>query len=96
MNYKLIITNHKIYKEVELPDTINKVNIGTSKGCEVRLQREDFFEDFTVTLLKINDQWVWNSTDNIYICVDIVRYDFGSRNSGTFIHPHIQRTVGTE
>lgn len=73
MNYKLIITNHKIYKEVELPDTINKVNIGTSKGCEVRLQREDFFEDFTVTLLKINDQWVWNSTDNIYICVDSIR-----------------------
>ena len=73
MNYKLIISNYKVYREIELTDTVNQINIGTVKGCEIRLRREDFFEDFTITLLKINGQWSFNSTDNIYISVDGIR-----------------------
>ena len=73
MNYKLIITNQTIYKEIELSETLQKITIGTTKMCEVRLQREDFFEDFSITLLKINGYWTWNSSDNIYISADSIR-----------------------
>ena len=73
MNYKLIISNQTIYKEIELLETLQKITIGTTKMCEVRLQREDFFEDFSITLLKINGYWTWNSSDNIYISADSIR-----------------------
>ena len=48
--YKLIITNNRIYKEVELPPETKLLKIGSVKGCEIRFAKDLFFEDIQVTL----------------------------------------------
>lgn len=40
--YKIIIYNKKIYREIELPETVSKYKIGTTIDCDYRLYRDCF------------------------------------------------------
>ena len=55
--YKIIIYNKKIYREIELPETVSKYKIGTTIDCDYRLYRDCFFDDIVLNLQKINSQW---------------------------------------
>ncbi|CDA41922.1 putative uncharacterized protein [Lachnospira eligens CAG:72] len=65
--YKIIIYNKKIYREIELPETVSKYKIGTTIDCDYRLYRDCFFDDIVLNLQKINSQWNLMCSDNLYI-----------------------------
>ena len=68
--YKLIITNNRIYKEVELPPETKLLKIGSVKGCEIRFAKDLFFEDIQVTLERAEENWFISCADNLYISAD--------------------------
>ena len=42
--YRIIISNKRIYKEIQLAADMTGLYIGTVKGCEIRFSKELFFE----------------------------------------------------
>lgn len=65
--YKLTIFSKNIYQEIELlPDT-KQLRLGTTLSCDVRLRRELFFEEFEIELVKNNEVWNIQATENIYL-----------------------------
>jgi S-DNA-T family DNA segregation ATPase FtsK/SpoIIIE len=66
-NYKILLTNKKIYKEVELADTLESLRVGTGAECDVRLRKDLFFEQFDIDFYVENDRWHVRCSDNIYI-----------------------------
>lgn len=71
--YKLIITGRNLYKEIELEGETNQLKIGTDVSCDVRLQREDFFEKIELLLIKRDVSWVVICCDNLYMTIGDVR-----------------------
>lgn len=65
--YKLILSNKWIYREIELPEEGDSIQIGTQKGCSMRFSREYFFDDFVLLLEFIDERWVLTCTDTVYI-----------------------------
>jgi hypothetical protein len=52
-NYKIIIYGKKVYREYELEhDSDTSIKVGTSKGCNIRFNKENFFGDFSFEFLK--------------------------------------------
>lgn len=44
-NYKIIIYGKKVYREYELEhDSDDSIKVGTSKGCNIRFNKENFLE----------------------------------------------------
>lgn len=68
--YKIILANKRIYKEVELPLDNDHLTIGTTKSCDVRFNRDIFFEDFELTFDSNQEFWSLSCNDNIYISSD--------------------------
>lgn len=67
MNYKLTIFGNNIYREVELPeDMMETMLIGTTPACQVRFNREHFFDDFEIRLDKQGDTIRLGCQKNIY------------------------------
>lgn len=62
--YKLTIFNKNLYKEVELSSEMTKVKIGTTVGCDIRLQK--YFDDFEMVLEQQNGEWIITASDSIY------------------------------
>ena len=53
-NYKIIIYGKKVYREYELEhDSDDSIKVGTSKGCNIRFNKENFFGDFSFEFLNI-------------------------------------------
>ncbi len=71
--YKLIITGKKLYKEVELAGELNQLKIGTKAGCDVRLQREAFFEAIELLFIKKDTSWIVICPDNLYMTLGDAR-----------------------
>ena len=70
-NYKIIIYGKKVYREYELEhDSDASIKVGTSKGCNIRFNKENFFGDFSFEFLKSNDTWIVNSLDGVYFTED--------------------------
>ena len=70
-NYKIIIYGKKVYREYELEhDSDTSIKVGTSKGCNIRFNKENFFGDFSFEFLKSNDTWIVNSLDGVYFTED--------------------------
>ena len=70
-NYKIIIYGKKVYREYELEhDSDASIKVGTSKGCNIRFNKENFFRDFSFEFLKSNDTWIVNSLDGVYFTED--------------------------
>lgn len=67
MNYKLTIFGNNIYREVELSENASdEMLIGTTPACQVRFNREHFFDDFEIRLIKDVDQIRLGCQKNIY------------------------------
>ena len=67
MNYKLTIFGNNVYKEVELlGDMTQEMLIGTTSACQVRFNREHFFEDFEIRLERKQDTFRLGCQQNIY------------------------------
>ena len=65
--YKLILSNKWIYREIELPEEGDSIQIGTQKGCSMRFSREYFFDDFVLHLEYVDDRWILACTETVYI-----------------------------
>jgi S-DNA-T family DNA segregation ATPase FtsK/SpoIIIE len=69
--YKLIISNKKIFKEIELYNEYKtSIKAGTTKNCDVRFNKDDFFTEFEITFDYLNGYWQVCCDDNIYITSD--------------------------
>lgn len=67
MEYKLTIFGSGLYREVELSEYPgSKIKIGTTTACQVRFNREHFFDDFEMTLTGEAMMWTLSCTENIY------------------------------
>lgn len=65
--YKIILSRKKLYKEIELPEDLHKLIIGTALNCDVRLRKGLFFEDFELSLYCENDEWKIVCSENVYM-----------------------------
>jgi len=68
--YKIIVSNKKIYKEIELSSDSRVVKIGTTKNCHVRFDKAVFFEDFEIEAENDRDNWKLSCSDTIYFISD--------------------------
>ena len=75
MDYGYVIksSSKKIYKEIQLPIECKLMRIGTDISCDVRLYKEDFFENFQLDLSFKNGMWQLVCSDNVYIDAGDVR-----------------------
>ena len=71
--YLIKISNKNIYREVQLPVDAEIMKIGMGIDCDVRFYRESFFEDFELTLKKVNNEWQISCSDYVYIDAGDVR-----------------------
>lgn len=71
--YKAIITNKNIYVELELQPKTESVKFGTEVGCNVRLHKDLFFEEFWILFTNYNGSWKISCSDNLYFYVGDVR-----------------------
>lgn len=68
MDFKIIIFGNGIYKEVELDASMEgPLCIGTTASCQIRFNRDNFFEDFDLSVANKNGQWVINGDLNVYL-----------------------------
>lgn len=68
--YKAILSNGKIYREVDLEPDLKALRVGTGKDSAVRLDSELFFDDFYFDLENENDNWTLVCGTNNYATVD--------------------------
>lgn len=67
MNYKLTIFGNNVYREVEISANMSETMlIGTTPACQVRFNREHFFEDFEIRLEKKDNVFRLGCKQNIY------------------------------
>ncbi|MBQ7582343.1 MAG: hypothetical protein IJU25_05945, partial [Lachnospiraceae bacterium] len=71
--YKLILSNKSIYREVDLSDAQTTVRVGTTTGCDVRLNKKLFFDEFDLTLSLVDGVWNLMCSDAVYVSSDGVR-----------------------
>lgn len=65
--YKIVIRNRRLYKEIEILPGMERVKIGTTSACEVRLNPDVFFDSMELDLEKTGSGWEMTCTDSIYI-----------------------------
>lgn len=68
--YKIILSNRKVYKEIEMPMEVPKLVIGTDIHCDVRLRKELFFEQFELLFKYENGKWQIICSENVYVTTD--------------------------
>lgn len=68
--YKVILSNNRLYKEIELSADIGKISVGTIKESDIRLNKELFFCEFKLDFIKNGDVWSINCSDNVYVTND--------------------------
>lgn len=73
IRYKLLISNHNLYKEIELLPENQSVHIGTGTECEVRLYRDLFFEPVEIIMNQKNGEWNIFCSENLYLDAGDVR-----------------------
>jgi|GEM_PF-3039187 len=64
MDYRLVIYNDRIYKEVTLSENLNTISIGTLEDADVQVYDNCFDEDFLITIKKM--------LTNIYLSAAVV------------------------
>ncbi len=67
--YKVIIHNKRLYREIEIPFDSDSFVIGTEIDCDCRLRKELFFESIRLSFVNSNDAWSITCSDNLYITV---------------------------
>lgn len=65
--YKLTIFSKNIYREIELLPGTETVKVGTTLSCDIRLRKDLFFDEFEIALVRNNESWTMQTTENIYL-----------------------------
>lgn len=65
--YKIIVSNRSIYKEFKLYQDMHKVKLGTTAGCEFRLNPTHFFGEVELEFVKSDQGWEILCADSVYI-----------------------------
>lgn len=65
--YKVILSSNTVYKEVELPPSVQRVKVGTGIDCDVRLHKDLFFGQIEITFMNQGEQWSVVCSDNLYL-----------------------------
>ena len=63
--YKIIVSNRSIYKEFKLYQDMHKVKLGTTAGCEFRLNPTLFFGEVELEFVKTAQGWEILCADSI-------------------------------
>lgn len=71
--YVLKISNKNMYKELQLSTDDEHKKIGLDVDCDIRFYKNLFFENFSLSLNKKNNNWQMTCSDNIYIDAGDVR-----------------------
>lgn len=71
--YKIVISNHNLYREVELPIDAETFGVGTFLDCDYRLHKELFMEDIRLDFTNDEGKWSVMCADNIYITMGDAR-----------------------
>lgn len=70
-NFKLVVFGKRIYHEIDLSEeTPNNLNIGTTRECQIRFNKDLFFEDFSLNLNRTNGIWQIECSVSIYFASD--------------------------
>ena len=67
VQYKAILVNKNLYKEVLLPADASNVIVGTASEVDVRLPKNSFFEQFQLCFTNEGTCWTVSCTPNIYL-----------------------------
>lgn len=65
--YKIIISNKNLYREVELPSDAISFKVGTTQDCDVRLDKDLFFDDVRLDFVNSNDDWTVMCSDKVFL-----------------------------
>lgn len=69
--YEIVIYGKNIYREHVLSDyESDLIKIGTNKGCQIRLNKKNFFEEFEFEIIKTTTGWQLNSKNSVYFTID--------------------------
>ncbi len=71
--YKITLSSNNIYKEIELASNAQKLKVGTSVDCDVRLHKELFFDQIELVYVKSGEEWSVYCSDNLYLTVGDIR-----------------------
>ena len=71
--YKITLSNHNIYKEIELTPEMTQIKVGTGVECDVRLSKELFFGQIELLFVKNGKDWSVHCSDNLYLSVGDIR-----------------------
>lgn len=65
--YKVVVSNRNVYKEFEITQDMQVVRLGTTSGCEFRLNQDVFFNKIELELEKKGEEWTMSCSDSVYI-----------------------------
>lgn len=71
--YKITLSNHNLYKEIELTPEMTQIKVGTGVECDIRLSKDLFFGQIELLFVKNGTDWSIHCSDNLYLAVDDVR-----------------------
>lgn len=71
--YKVIVAGKEIYEEIELEPTAKTVRFGTVMGCDIRVHKDLFFEEFWLSFQNTGECWKINCSDNVYLYIGDIR-----------------------
>jgi len=85
--YKIVIYGKNIYTEYSLPDEENSiVRIGTTKNCQVRFNKDRFFDEFEFYLSKKDSRWQLNCEKGVYFTTDgVMKIFYKDMNHGDLV-----------
>lgn len=71
--YILKIVSRALYKEIQMPQKAEHFRVGMSAECDVRLYKDDFFEQFELNFMFANGNWKVSCSDNLFFDVGDIR-----------------------
>lgn len=71
--YKIILSSNNLYKEIELAQDAQRVKVGTTIDCDVRLRKDLFFGTVELFFVKNGENWSVHCSDNLYLTVGDIR-----------------------
>lgn len=71
--YKIIVSNRNLYREFELPASLEKVQLGTTSACEFRLNPDAFFDSIELEFVKTDEKWELFCSDTVYVSIGDMR-----------------------
>lgn len=71
--YKIVLSRHQLYKEIELAQDAQQIRVGTNLECDIRLRKELFFGKVELLFVKNGADWTVLCSDGLYLTVGDIR-----------------------